>query len=114
MGLDRADADVQVVSYLAVGPALGDGDQDLLLPAGEGFDGLGRWRAGVGLGEGREEPRGDARGDQGLAVGGGVDGLREQRGTSVFERDRKRVCAPGGAVAGPAVRVVSPRASVVT
>jgi hypothetical protein len=33
---------VQLVGDLAVGPALGDREQDLLLPVGERLDGLGR------------------------------------------------------------------------
>ena len=39
MRLDGADADMQLIGDLAVGPALGDRDQDLLLPVGERLEG---------------------------------------------------------------------------
>ena len=41
----------------------------------------------MGVGEGGEQARGDARGDQGVAVGGRVDGLGEQGGPGVLEQE---------------------------
>ena len=49
-----------------------------------------------GVGEGGEQARGDAGGDQGVAVGGRVDGLREQGGPGVFEQE-----APGAGLQRP-------------
>jgi len=40
----------------------------------------------VGVGECGEQPGGDARGDQGVPVGGCVDGLRQQGRAGVFEQ----------------------------
>jgi hypothetical protein len=56
VGLDGADADLQVVGDLAVGPALGDRDQDLFLPAGEWLDGLCGFLTATGVREGGEQP----------------------------------------------------------
>jgi hypothetical protein len=54
VGLDGADADVELVGDLAVGLAAGDRQQDLFLPAGERFDGLRWWGPRVGVSEGCE------------------------------------------------------------
>lgn len=54
MRLDGADADMQLIGDLAVGPTTGDRQQDLLLSDGEGFHGLRWWGARMGVSEGRE------------------------------------------------------------
>src|SRR3954447_18042909 len=50
MGLDRAEADVELVGDLAVRPSVGDGEQDLLLAARQRFGGLHRQGARGGGG----------------------------------------------------------------
>ena len=64
---------------LVVGPPARHGEQDLLLAIGERLDRLRRRRRRSGVGEGGQQPGGDARRDERVAVGGGVDGLGEQR-----------------------------------
>ena len=86
--------DVQLVGDLAVGPPARHGGEDLLLAVGERLDRAARGgAAGPASAKAREQPGGDARGDERVAVGGGVDGLGEQRRAGVLEQE-----APG---AGP-------------
>ena len=60
--------------------------EHLLLAVGERSTGCaGGTRSGVG--EGGQQPGGDARGDEGVAGGGGVHGLGEQLGAGVLEEE---------------------------
>src|SRR5680860_1699020 len=55
------------------------------------------WRLpAVAGGEGREQACGDAGSDQGVAVGGGVDGLGEQGGAGIFEQEPAGACFQRG------------------
>jgi hypothetical protein len=87
VSLDGADADVHVVGDLVVGPALSHWDQDLFLPAGERLDRLTWWLSGTRGGEGSEKPCGDTRGDEGVALGGGMDRPSKQLGPGIFEQE---------------------------
>src|SRR5918995_1530855 len=78
VGLHGAEADGELVGDLGVGAAAGHGEEDLLLPFGEGDDRLDRRRGRRGGGERRQQPGRDARGDEGVAPGGGGDRLGEQ------------------------------------
>src|SRR5690242_15023351 len=71
VGLDGADAEVELVCDLLVRSSAGDEDQKLLFAARERFSRLGRRPSVVGVGEGGEEPRGDVGCDQRVAGGGG-------------------------------------------
>ena len=95
MGLDRAQADVQLVGDLRVGPPVRHRDQDLLLPAGERLDGLRSWPPDAAVGECREQSGGDARRDECVTVGGGVDRLDQELGSGVLEQE-----SPGAGLEG--------------
>jgi hypothetical protein len=91
--LDRAEADVEVVGDLGVGPTSSDCHEDLFLAFGEGNEWLPRVRGVRVLGEAGERAGGDARGDEGVTFGGGADGLEEKVGAGVPEGK-----APGAAL----------------
>jgi hypothetical protein len=54
------------------------GHGDFVLPVGQGDQWLSSICGGCGVGEAGEQAGGDARGDEGVALGGGVDGLDQQ------------------------------------
>ncbi len=45
--------------------------------------------------EGSEKPSGDARGDEGVAIGGGMDRLSKQVGPGIFEQEAARAGLQG-------------------
>ena len=93
--LHRAQRDEQLFGDLAVRPPACDRDENLLLPVGECLDRL-RWRRSrPGVGEGPEQPGGDAGGDERIAVGGGVDGFGQQDGTGVLQQEASRAGTQG-------------------
>src|SRR5918999_3882341 len=75
VGLDGADADVHVVGDLVVGPPLSHWDQNLFFPTGKRLDRLSWWLTDTRAGEGSEKSCGNARGDEGVAFGCGMDRL---------------------------------------
>ena len=95
MGLDSAEADVELVGYLGVGATPGDGEQDFFLTVGEWPFRLDGHRLGGRVGERREEPSGDAGGNEGVAVGRRVDCLYEKFGTGVFQQEPAGACLEG-------------------
>ncbi len=84
MGLDRRERDVKFVGDFGVGPTTSHGDQHLLFPVGQRFNGLHRFRSARRLGEGFQQPDRDAGGDEGVTGGCGVNGLHQQLGAGVF------------------------------
>src|SRR5215204_1486387 len=84
---DGAEADVQLVGDLVVGPPMGHGDEDLLFPARERFPVLCQRLPRMGVGVGGEKARAAAPCDECVAVGGGVDRLGEQFGAGVLEQE---------------------------
>src|SRR5215213_10737250 len=84
VSLDGAEADVELVGDLTVRSTAGHREQDFFFTARERLGGLSRWSSVAGVGERGEQSRGDARGDQCIALGGGVDRLDEKWGSGVL------------------------------
>ena len=71
--LDSAEADVDLVGDLSVGQAMGHGEEHLLVPRGERFDGLSRGQPRSQVSECRQQADRDVRGDERFTVGSRVD-----------------------------------------
>ncbi|MCO5556220.1 hypothetical protein L7F22_009766 [Adiantum nelumboides] len=95
VGLHRRHRHVQLGGDVGVGAAAGDGLGDVALAVGEPVEaGPGGApavdRPGAVAADDADQPPGDRRGQHGVAVGGGADGLDDPLGRGVLEQEPAR------------------------
>src|SRR5699024_6687189 len=85
VGLDGAEGNIEILTDLLVGPALGDEPGDVELSRAQPLDRVG---ASVRCPTApSQQVEGQGRGDQGIAVRGGPDPGDEEVGTGVLEEE---------------------------